>query len=228
MRRLTRYIKPYIPLLLLAIALLFVQANAKLALPDYMSRIVNTGIQQGGVKDAVPEAVRQSRMDKLLLTMSAAEADQVLAAYTLIDEDSSERDRYVKRYPAAEHESIYVRTTDDAGEIEELNPITGKAFLAVIGMPSASVNPEMLILDEATSSVDTLTEILIQRAMDSLMKGRTSFIIAHRLSTVRNADLILVMKDGGIVEQGAHDDLLQRGGFYSELYNSQFDVTDAG
>ena len=89
-------------------------------------------------------------------------------------------------------------------------------------------DPKMLILDEATSSVDTLTEIRIQRAMDSLMKGRTSFIIAHRLSTVRNADLILVMKDGDIVEQGAHDELLQKGGFYAELYNSQFDVTEAG
>ena len=89
-------------------------------------------------------------------------------------------------------------------------------------------DPKMLILDEATSSVDTLTEILIQRAMDSLMKGRTSFIIAHRLSTIRNADLILVMKDGDIVEQGAHDDLLQKGGFYAELYNSQFDVPEAG
>jgi len=83
-------------------------------------------------------------------------------------------------------------------------------------------NPDMLILDEATSSVDTRTERLIQKAMDNLMRGRTSFIIAHRLSTIRNADLILVLKNGAIVEQGNHRELLDRKGFYAELYNSQF------
>ena len=82
--------------------------------------------------------------------------------------------------------------------------------------------PPMLILDEATSSVDTRTEQNIQEAMDRLMKGRTSFVIAHRLSTIRNADLILVMKNGNIIEQGNHDQLMAQGGFYSELYNSQF------
>jgi len=80
----------------------------------------------------------------------------------------------------------------------------------------------MLILDEATSSVDTRTEIQIQEAMDNLMQGRTSFVIAHRLSTIRNADLILVMENGDIVEQGTHEELLEKGGFYSELYNSQW------
>jgi ATP-binding cassette subfamily B protein len=83
-------------------------------------------------------------------------------------------------------------------------------------------NPPMLILDEATSSVDTRTEVLIQSAMERLMKGRTSFVIAHRLSTVRNADLILVMRDGNIVEHGTHDELLAENGFYASLYNSQF------
>ncbi|MBK8157068.1 MAG: ABC transporter ATP-binding protein [Streptococcus sp.] len=82
----------------------------------------------------------------------------------------------------------------------------------------------LLILDEATSSVDTRTEELIQKAMDKLMEGRTSFVIAHRLSTIKNADLILVMKDGNIIEQGSHDDLMQQGGFYADLYNSQFEV----
>jgi len=85
-------------------------------------------------------------------------------------------------------------------------------------------DPPILILDEATSSVDTRTEILIQKAMDLLMHGRTSFIIAHRLSTIRNADLILVMRDGDIVEQGNHEDLLEQQGFYAELYNSQFET----
>jgi len=84
------------------------------------------------------------------------------------------------------------------------------------------VKTPMLILDEATSSVDTRTEVLIQQAMERLMKGKTSFIIAHRLSTIRNADLILVMRDGNIVEQGTHEQLLARNGFYAELYNSQF------
>lgn len=93
-----------------------------------------------------------------------------------------------------------------------------RAFLA---------NRRMLILDEATSSVDTRTEERIQRAMDDLMRGRTSFVIAHRLSTIKNADLILVIDEGDIVEQGSHDELLARGGFYADLYNSQFvDMVD--
>ncbi len=89
-----------------------------------------------------------------------------------------------------------------------------RAFLA---------DPKILILDEATSSVDTHTEVLIQKAMDTLMKGRTSFIIAHRLSTIHDADWILVMKDGDIVEQGRHEKLLAKNGVYAELYNSQFE-----
>ena len=84
-------------------------------------------------------------------------------------------------------------------------------------------DPKILILDEATSSVDTRTEILIQKAMDNLMEDRTSFVIAHRLSTIKDADIILVMKDGDIVEQGTHDELLAKGGFYANLYNSQFE-----
>ena len=81
----------------------------------------------------------------------------------------------------------------------------------------------MLILDEATSSVDTRTELITQQAMDRLTQQRTSFVIAHRLSTIKNADLILVMKDGDIIEQGTHEQLLAKGGFYAELYNSQFE-----
>ncbi len=84
------------------------------------------------------------------------------------------------------------------------------------------VDPAILILDEATSSVDTRTEVLIQKAMATLMKGRTSFVIAHRLSTIRDAKLILVMNHGAIIETGTHKELLARGGFYAELYNSQF------
>ena len=93
-----------------------------------------------------------------------------------------------------------------------------RAFLA---------NPKILILDEATSSVDTRTEILIQKAMVDLMKGRTSFVIAHRLSTIRDADMILVIKDGDIVEQGKHEELLAANGFYASLYKSQFEIAPA-
>lgn len=84
------------------------------------------------------------------------------------------------------------------------------------------LNPPMLILDEATSNIDTRTELQIQEAFDKLMKGRTSFIVAHRLSTIVSADMILVMKDGEIIEQGKHEELLKKNGFYAELYESQF------
>ena len=89
-------------------------------------------------------------------------------------------------------------------------------------------NPKILILDEATSSIDTRTEIQIQKAMDNLMNGRTSFIIAHRLSTIKNADLILVMNHGDIIEQGTHEELLAKNGFYADLYNSQFEDYNDG
>jgi ATP-binding cassette subfamily B protein len=83
--------------------------------------------------------------------------------------------------------------------------------------------PPMLILDEATSSIDTRTEIRIQKAFATLMQGRTSFVVAHRLSTIQNSDVILVMKDGNVIEQGDHKTLLAKGGFYAELYHSQFE-----
>ena len=98
----------------------------------------------------------------------------------------------------------------------------GQKQLLTIARAMIQDNP-MLILDEATSSVDTRTELITQRAMDRLTEHRTSFVIAHRLSTIRNADLILVLKDGDIIEQGNHEQLLAKGGFYAELYNSQFE-----
>ena len=83
-------------------------------------------------------------------------------------------------------------------------------------------NPTMLILDEATSSIDTLTEIRVQKAFAKIMQGRTSFVVAHRLSTIKESDAILVMRDGNIIEQGTHEELLAKGGFYKKLYESQF------
>ena len=104
---------------------------------------------------------------------------------------------------------------------EKANISQGQKQLLTIARAMVRNSP-MLILDEATSSVDTRTELQIQKAMDKLTEGRTSFIIAHRLSTIKNADMILVMKDGNIVEKGTHDELLEKDGFYASLYNSQF------
>ncbi|MFH2039714.1 MAG: ABC transporter ATP-binding protein [Chloroflexota bacterium] len=120
----------------------------------------------------------------------------------------------------------FVRTLSDGYNLvlneETTNISQGQKQLMTIARVILA-DPSILILDEATSSVDTRTEVLIQEAMDNLMKGRTSFIIAHRLSTIRNADLILVMDEGDIIEQGTHEELLARSGFYAELYNSQFE-----
>ncbi|MGL5348221.1 MAG: ABC transporter ATP-binding protein [Peptostreptococcaceae bacterium] len=124
------------------------------------------------------------------------------------------------------HAHHFIKTLSEGYKTEineEANNISqGQKQLLTIARAILS-DPKILILDEATSSVDTRTEVLIQQAMENLMEGRTSFIIAHRLSTIRNADLILVMKDGDIVEQGNHEDLLEANGFYADLYNSQFE-----
>ena len=129
----------------------------------------------------------------------------------------------------AAHVDHFVRTLPDGYQMvlneEASNVSQGQMQLLTIAR-AILADPTILILDEATSSVDTLTEILIQRAMDTLMKNRTSFIIAHRLSTIRDADMILVMRDGDIVEKGTHEELLERKGFYAELYNSQFAVLE--
>ena len=120
----------------------------------------------------------------------------------------------------------FVRTLPDGYNTilneEATNVSQGQKQLLTIARAILS-DSRIMILDEATSSVDTRTELSIQTAMDNLMRGRTSFIIAHRLSTIRNADLILCMKDGDIVEQGTHEELLAKNGFYANLYNSQFE-----
>ena len=131
----------------------------------------------------------------------------------------------------AAHCDNFIRTLPDGYSMvldEEASNISqGQKQLLTIAR-AILADPKILILDEATSSVDTRTEVLIQKAMDHLMKGRTSFVIAHRLSTIRDADLILVMNDGDIVEQGKHQELLDMGGFYASLYNSQFEMDEAG
>jgi ATP-binding cassette subfamily B multidrug efflux pump len=129
----------------------------------------------------------------------------------------------------AAHADHFIRTLPEGYKMilneETTNISQGQMQLLTIAR-AILADPRMLILDEATSSVDTHTEVLIQKAMDALMKGRTSFIIAHRLSTIRDADWILVMNNGDIVEQGKHEKLLAKKGFYAELYNSQFETAE--
>ena len=136
-------------------------------------------------------------------------------------------DEEVIQAAKAAHVDHFVRTLSDGYDMvlnEEASNISqGQKQLMTIARAIVT-NPSMLILDEATSSVDTRTEVLIQKAMDNLMANRTSFIIAHRLSTIRNADWILVMNEGDIVEQGKHEQLLEQNGFYADLYYSQFDL----
>ncbi|VYU64439.1 putative ABC transporter ATP-binding protein [Clostridium paraputrificum] len=135
-------------------------------------------------------------------------------------------DEEVIQAAKAAHVHHFVKTLPDGYNMElneeASNVSQGQKQLLTIAR-AILADPKILILDEATSSVDTRTEVLIQKAMDNLMEGRTSFIIAHRLSTIRDADLILVMDQGDIVEQGNHEELLAKGGFYSKLYNSQFE-----
>lgn len=128
------------------------------------------------------------------------------------------------------HVHRFIKTLPDGYKMklneEASNVSQGQKQLLTIAR-AILADPKILILDEATSSVDTRTEVLIQKAMDNLMEGRTSFVIAHRLSTIRDADMILVMNEGDIVEQGNHEELLKKGGFYANLYNSQFEENEA-
>jgi ATP-binding cassette subfamily B protein len=139
---------------------------------------------------------------------SSATLEQVTAAAK-----SAHADRFIRALP----DGYQMTINEEADNISQ-----GEKQLLTIARAMLADNP-MLILDEATSSVDTRTEALIQQAMDRLMEGRTSFVIAHRLSTIRNADLILVMRDGSIVEQGTHNELMAKNGMYAALYASQFD-----
>ncbi len=129
------------------------------------------------------------------------------------------RDAHVDHFVRSLPDGYDMQLNEDASNISQ-----GEKQLLTIARAMLAKTP-MLILDEATSSVDTRTEVLIQQAMDNLMKNKTSFVIAHRLSTIRGADLILVMKDGDVIEQGKHAELLSKNGFYAELYNSQFKTT---
>lgn len=134
MIKLAKYLKPFTGLIIAAVLLLFVQAMADLALPDYMSNIVNTGIQQGGIVNAVPEAVRESQMNKLVIFMNGEDKSEILKNYTLINSSSSDYDKYVKKYPVLKEEPVYVLKDVDKSEIDKMDLPMGKAFLAVSGV----------------------------------------------------------------------------------------------
>lgn len=151
-------------------------------------------------KGTIMENVRYGRLD--------ATDEEVIAACK-----AAHADKFIRTLPGGYNMEL----NEDASNVSQ-----GQKQLLTIARAILADN-RVIILDEATSSVDTRTEEQIQNAMDNLMKGRTSFIIAHRLSTIRNADIILVMRDGDIVEQGSHDELLEKNGFYAQLYNSQFE-----
>ena len=144
MTNIAKYLKPYLLLLALAIVLLFIQAYTNLALPDYMSDIVNVGIQQNGIDNAVPEAVRESRMKKLILFMSEDESREVRNDYRLIKHGSSESKQYIPRFPVLERESIYLRKKIDSTEIKKIEPIMAKAWIIVSAINGAKTNPQML------------------------------------------------------------------------------------
>lgn len=141
MLRLAKYLKPFTALILISIALLFVQAMADLSLPDYMSKIVNNGIQQGGIANAVPMAIRQSELDKLVIFMSAEDKAAVLNAYTLVDQDSPDYARYVQEYPLLAQEPVYVSHDLSRAEVDALNLPLAKALLVVSGLEQVMADP---------------------------------------------------------------------------------------
>ena len=145
----------------------------------------------------------------LLMAKPDATEDEMVRAAQLAHADS-----FIRRLPKGYDTEL----GEDGGRLSQ-----GQKQLLCIARAMLSL-PPMLILDEATSSIDTRTEMKIQDSFAQMMKGRTSFVVAHRLSTIRNADLILVMRDGQVIEQGTHAQLLALGGFYSELYNSQWKI----
>ena len=179
--------------------------------------------------------VRRIRKDDLRRSLGMVLQDTHLFTGTVMENIRYGRldatDEEVIAAAKAAHVHHFVQTLPDGYNMvlneEASNVSQGQKQLLTIAR-AILADPKILILDEATSSVDTRTEVRIQKAMDNLMRGRTSFVIAHRLSTIRDADLILVMKDGDIVEQGNHEDLLAAGGFYANLYNSQFEQSEAG
>ena len=162
---------------------------------NYGMVLQDTWIRNGTVKDNIVIGKPEATMEEVIRAAKESHAHD-----------------FIKRLPSG-YDTVL---GEDGGNLSQ-----GQKQLLCITRVMLCL-PPMLILDEATSSIDTRTEIKIQQAFARMMEGRTSFIVAHRLSTIREADIILVMKDGNIIEQGNHNELLLKGGFYAELYNSQF------
>lgn len=159
MFKLAKYLKPFIGLIMAAIILLFVQAMADLSLPDYMSNIVNNGIQQGGIENAVPEAIRKSLMNKLTIFMSEDNKNEVMNNYTLIDKSRSDYDKYLKKYPNLANGSIYVLKDIDNIKIDELNSIIGEAFIAVSGIEKMKDEAKNGVIDFNGRKIPVNTDI---------------------------------------------------------------------
>jgi len=200
MIRLVKYLKPYILLILLAIGLLFVQANADLALPDYMSDIVNVGIQQGGINSAVPQAIRQSEMDKLTIFMSAEDQAKIKSSYTLIDQSSADYQKYLKTYPILSSEPVYVLTSTDQASIDSLDPVMGKAFLGVKAVDTLMADPSKLAALGSQMGMD----------ISKLSAGTDLFTLLRKLPaqatsqiTAAMNDKVATMSDSMIVQSAA-------------------------
>lgn len=180
MLRLLKYLKPFAWWILLAIVLLFIQANADLALPDYLSRIVNVGIQQGGVENAVPEALRQSTMDRLALFLTADEKTTLLAHYRLVEQSAPDYETYLQRYPTLSQEPIYVLQDADAATVQRLNPIMGRALLIVYSIEQIQAHPEQ---------ARTLMPGLERFDLSKLPPGVDLFALLSRLSAEQRAQI---------------------------------------
>ncbi len=185
MIRLARYLKLFLGSIVLCIILLFVQAIADLSLPDYTAQIVNTGIQQYGIENAVPEAVGQSTMDKLLLFMTPEEQELVLSAYTLVDSSSPDYETYLAQYPALAEQPVYVRNPLTPEEIDVLNPIMAKAFVAVYGIEQVAADPSQAAALGMSSEFD----------LSALPEGTDLFALLQTMPEATRASLLSAVNE---------------------------------
>ncbi|MBN8635914.1 MAG: ABC transporter ATP-binding protein [Anaerolineae bacterium] len=200
MFRLTRYIRPYFLMVLLAIALLFVQGIADLSLPDYIGQIVNTGIQAGGIENAVPNALRASTMDKLALFMNSDELADVVAHYTLIDSTSPDYQTYLGQYPALANEPVYVlKSNIETAEIDRLNPIIGKPLVAVSGIQRMMDDPASM--EGMSTGAFDLSALPEGTDLFALLEGMTPLIRTPLLNSM--LERFSAMSDSMIVQAAA-------------------------
>ena len=199
MMRLAKYLKPFVILLIAAVVLLFIQANCDLALPDYMSRIVNVGIQQGGIENAAPSAIRQQTMNNMVLFLDSEQRNSVLKSYSLINRDSPRYNDYIDDFPLLSKEPIYVRTQMDSAEIEELNPVLGKALLSVSMLEKFMEDPDAEVETPEGFDMD----------LPSLPEGMDIFAVLGRLPDAQLAAMSAVINeqfadmDGSMIVQTA-------------------------